>query len=183
MTVRPDQHRRAFVAVRFFRLRNTNFQSPHQPIPLSSPAISDKLRPAHSAPAPNAFTNFIAHIPDAIPDLTGSYMRVTICNIMHVIAAKAILDYATEHKDASPWLMTFLERAEAARWTSIADVRRVYPHADAVKVRSGNDVIVFNARGNSYRLVTAIHFNRGKLYVLRFMTHPEYDKNRWKEHL
>ena len=102
---------------------------------------------------------------------------------MHVIAAKAIRDYAREYKDASTWLLTFLERAEAALWTSIADVRRVYPHADAVKVRSGNDVIVFNACGNHYRLVSAIHFNRGKLYVLRFMTHAEYDKELWKEQL
>jgi mRNA interferase HigB len=102
---------------------------------------------------------------------------------MHVIAAKAILDYAKKYKDAESWLMTFLERAEAAKWTNIADVRRIYPHADAVKVSSGNDVIVFNASGNNYRLVTAIHFNRGKLYVLRFMTHAEYDKRLWKDQL
>jgi mRNA interferase HigB len=102
---------------------------------------------------------------------------------MHVIAAKAIQDFATEFKDASTWLMTFLDRAQAANWTSIADVRRVYPHADAVKVLSGHDVIVFNAGGNRYRLVTAIHFNRGKLYVLRFMTHAEYDKEKWKDQL
>jgi len=102
---------------------------------------------------------------------------------MHVIAAKAIKDYATQYKEASTWLMTFLERAEAAKWTSIADVRRVYRHADAVKANSGNDLIVFNACGNKYRLVTAIHFNRGKLYILRFMTHAEYDKDLWKDQL
>jgi mRNA interferase HigB len=102
---------------------------------------------------------------------------------MHVIASKAIKDYAMAYKDASTWLMTFLERAEAAKWASIADVRRVYPHADAVKVSSGNDVIVFNACGNNYRLVTAIHFNRAKLYVLRFMTHAEYNKGLWKDRL
>jgi mRNA interferase HigB len=62
-------------------------------------------------------------------------------------------------------------------------VRRAYPHADAVKVRSGSDVIVFNACGNNYRLLSAIHFNRGKLYVLRFMTHAEYSKQRWKDQL
>ena len=88
-----------------------------------------------------------------------------------------------EYKDASTWLMTFLERAEAARWASIADVRRVYPHADAVKASSGNDLIVFNASGNNYRLITALHFNRAKLYILRFMTHAEYDKGFWKDQL
>jgi mRNA interferase HigB len=102
---------------------------------------------------------------------------------MHVIAGKAIKDYAAAYKDASTWLMTFLERAEAAKWASITDVRRIYPHADALKVSSGNEVIVFNACGNNYRLVTAIHFNRSKLYVLRFMTHAEYNKDLWKDQL
>jgi mRNA interferase HigB len=102
---------------------------------------------------------------------------------MHVIAAKAIRDYAAEYHDASGWLMTFLERAEAADWYTIADVRRTYPHADAVKVGSGNDVVVFNACGNKYRLITAIHFNRGKVYILRFMPHAEYDKDLWKDQL
>lgn len=102
---------------------------------------------------------------------------------MHVIAAKAIRDYAKSYPDAANWLMTFLGRAEAARWGSIADVRRIYPHADAVKVNSGGDVIVFNACGNTYRLITAIHFNRQKVYLLRFLTHAEYDKEAWKKQL
>jgi mRNA interferase HigB len=50
-------------------------------------------------------------------------------------------------------------------------------------VGSGNDVIVFNAGGNNYRLVTAIHFNRSKLYILRFLTHAEYGKGFWKDQL
>ena len=102
---------------------------------------------------------------------------------MHVIAAKAIREYAERYPDASGWLMAFLERAEAAEWDNIADLRRIFPHADAVKVSSGNDVIVFNACGNKYRLITAIHFNRGKVYILRFMTHAEYDKGFWKGQL
>ncbi|HEY8750529.1 MAG TPA: type II toxin-antitoxin system HigB family toxin [Tepidisphaeraceae bacterium] len=102
---------------------------------------------------------------------------------MHVIAAATIRDYAVKYKDALSWLMTFLDRAEAARWSSIVDVRRVYPHADAVAVDGGSEVIVFNACGNKYRLITAIHFNRRKLYILRFLTHAAYDKNLWKNQL
>jgi mRNA interferase HigB len=59
----------------------------------------------------------------------------------------------------------------------------VYPHADAVTVASGRTVVVFNIRGNRYRLVTAIHYNRQLVYTLRFMTHAEYSKNRWKDML
>jgi mRNA interferase HigB len=102
---------------------------------------------------------------------------------MHVIAAKRLKDFAAMYPDASTWLMTFLDRVEVAKWVSIADVRRIYPHADAVKTASAKDVIVFNACGNRYRLVTAIHFNRQKIYILRFMTHAEYDKQLWLEQL
>jgi mRNA interferase HigB len=65
----------------------------------------------------------------------------------------------------------------------MAEVRRAYPHADPVPVASGRSVVVFNIRGNRYRLVTAIHYNRQIVYTLRFMTHAEYSKDRWKDTL
>jgi mRNA interferase HigB len=52
-----------------------------------------------------------------------------------------------------------------------------------VKVRSGRTVLVFNLRRNDYRLIAAAHFNRQIVYALRFMTHAEYSKDRWKETL
>jgi mRNA interferase HigB len=116
-------------------------------------------------------------------DLTHRLFDVTFCNIMHIIAARTLEGYIHEFKEAATWLGTFLERAEAAKWNNIADIRRIYPHADTVKVRSGNDVVVLNACGNKYRLIVAIHFNRGKVYILRFMTHAEYDKDMWKDQL
>lgn len=102
---------------------------------------------------------------------------------MHVIAAKTLRDWADQHKDASTWLLNFLERSLAANWSSLRDVRRVYPHADAVKTKLGHQVIVFNVAGNKYRLITAIHFNRGKLYILKLLTHAQYDKDQWKDQL
>jgi mRNA interferase HigB len=63
--------------------------------------------------------------------------------------------------------------AKKAKWKSIVDVRLVYPKTDPVKLPSGKDVYVFDIKGDDYRLIAAIHFNRGKVYILRFMTHPE----------
>jgi mRNA interferase HigB len=65
----------------------------------------------------------------------------------------------------------------------LSEVRRVYPHADPVAVASNRTVVVFNIRGNRYRLITAIHYNRQVIYTLRFLTHAEYSKDRWKEDL
>lgn len=50
-------------------------------------------------------------------------------------------------------------------------------------VRSGRSVTIFNIAGNAYRLITAIHYNSGKVFVLRFMTHAEYDRQTWKDDL
>ncbi|MDZ4287146.1 MAG: type II toxin-antitoxin system HigB family toxin [Prosthecobacter sp.] len=71
-------------------------------------------------------------------------------------------------------------RRRHARWQHLADVRRVFPHADAVRVGSGNTVTVFNLAGNSFRLITAIHYQTQLVFVLRLLTHAEYSKNRWK---
>jgi hypothetical protein len=40
---------------------------------------------------------------------------------------------------------------------------------------------VFNIGGDKYRLIAAIHFNRGILYVHQVLTHPEYDEGKWKK--
>ncbi len=58
-----------------------------------------------------------------------------------------------------------------------------YPDTDTLKVRSGRQVLVFNIRRNDYRLIVAAHFNRQIVYTLRFMTHAEYSKDRWKDTL
>jgi mRNA interferase HigB len=42
---------------------------------------------------------------------------------------------------------------------------------------------VFNVCGNDFRLIVAIHYNRGIVYTLRFLTHAEYSKDKWKKEL
>jgi mRNA interferase HigB len=58
-----------------------------------------------------------------------------------------------------------------------------FPNVDPVKVKSGKTVYVFNIRQNEYRLVCAVHFDKARVYALRFMTHKEYEKGQWKEEL
>ncbi len=102
---------------------------------------------------------------------------------MHVIAARAIRNFADRQSDARRPLMEWLATVEKAQWSSLEEIRRIFPATDSVKVKSGGNVYVFNIKGNAYRLIAAIHFNRGKVYILRFMTHAEYGKNAWKGQL
>lgn len=61
------------------------------------------------------------------------------------------------------------------RVMNLADLRTTFPHADLV----GN-CIVFNVRGNKYRLITKIDFQRQTIYIKFVLTHSEYNKDKWK---
>jgi mRNA interferase HigB len=88
-----------------------------------------------------------------------------------------------QHPSAARHLDVWRKTVKAATWRNLVDVRRSYPDTDTVKVRSGRSVLVFNLRRNDYRLIAAAHYNRQIVYTLRFMTHAEYSKDRWKETL
>jgi mRNA interferase HigB len=64
--------------------------------------------------------------------------------------------------------------ARAGDWKSLEDIRRSFPDADQV----GN-VLIFNTRGNRFRLIVTRTFPRNKLYVKAVLTHKEYDRKEW----
>jgi mRNA-degrading endonuclease HigB of HigAB toxin-antitoxin module len=68
-----------------------------------------------------------------------------------------------------------LVRVPGSEWHSLADIRKTFPSADGV-----GKCVVFDVGGNKFRLVVVVHFNRGKLYSRKVMTHAEYSKNQWK---
>jgi mRNA interferase HigB len=102
---------------------------------------------------------------------------------MRIVTEPFLKAMATRFPQAASWLRAFVTNARAANWKNIIDLRQTYPQADAVTVRSGGTVIVFNVAGNKFRLMAAIHFNVQTIFTLRFMTHAEYSKNHWKDDL
>lgn len=102
---------------------------------------------------------------------------------MRIIKEAFLAAAARQHPAAARHLDLWRKTVKAALWRNVVDVRRSYPDTDAVKLRSGRTVLVFNVRRNDYRLITAAHFNRQIIYTLRFMTHAEYSKDRWKDTL
>lgn len=57
-------------------------------------------------------------------------------------------------------------------WTNYHEMKRAFGSVDAV----GNDRYVFNIKGNKYRLITMIFFNRRTVYIRFIGTHAEYDR-------
>jgi len=102
---------------------------------------------------------------------------------MRIIKPRRIAEFAKIYPTAKSGLEHWLICAKAAQWDHLIDVRRTFPHADEVRVKSRRTVVVFNIKRNDYRLITAIHYNLEKVFVLMFMTHAEYDKDHWKDQL
>jgi mRNA interferase HigB len=65
---------------------------------------------------------------------------------------------------------------KSVAWQSWSDVKADFASASIV----GN-CVVFNIGGNKYRLVTRILYPSQKVFVLKVMTHEEYDEDKWKE--
>jgi len=102
---------------------------------------------------------------------------------MRIITETTIREYATKHPNAKASLLNWITQTKVNSWKNIQEVRATYPHADLVTVASGRTVVIFNISGNNHRLITALHFNRNIAYILKILTHAQYDKNHWKSEL
>ncbi len=91
---------------------------------------------------------------------------------MRIISRKPLKDFWIRHADAEPPLRAWFHEAKVAAWNSFADIKRHFPSAD---VLPGHRV-VFNIKGNSYRLVVKIHYNTGVIYIRFVGTHAAYDR-------
>lgn len=95
---------------------------------------------------------------------------------MHIITRKRLNDFADNHPDSGSSLEHWYKMMKKRNFSSFTELRTVFPHADQV-----GPLTVFNIGGNKARLITAIHYNRRKVYIRAVLTHQEYDKGRWKE--
>lgn len=102
---------------------------------------------------------------------------------MRIITETKIREYAKKHPNAKNSLFSWITQTKLNSWKNIQDVRNTYPHADLVTVSSGRTVVIFNISGNNHRLITALHFNTKTAFILKILTHAQYDKNSWKSEL
>lgn len=100
-----------------------------------------------------------------------------------VLTRKRLRQYADQHPQARASLEHWERTVRSATWDSPAELKQTFNSVDPVTVGSGNPVYVFNIQGNEHRLIAAIHFDKKRVFVLRLMTHREYDKGRWKDEL
>ncbi len=91
---------------------------------------------------------------------------------MRVISRKTLKGFWGKHANAEQPLKAWFHETKAAHWKSFKDIKASYRSAD---VLPGNRV-VFNLKGNTYRLVVQLHYNTGIVFIRFIGTHAEYDK-------
>jgi mRNA interferase HigB len=94
---------------------------------------------------------------------------------MHVISRKALRLFWERHPDSQAPLARWYKIVSLTEFRTFAELREVFPSADMV-----GDLVVFNIAGNKYRLIAAIHFNRGQVYIRHVLTHQDHDRGGWR---
>jgi len=97
---------------------------------------------------------------------------------MRIIARRTLRQFVESragHRDQQALkaaLDAWFDEVRKARWSNTADVKRLYASASIVS----SDRIVFNIRGNAYRLVIAVDFDKGIVWIKWLGTHRDYDR-------
>ena len=104
---------------------------------------------------------------------------------MRIVTWRALRQFSELWPASADPLREWYHLTQRASWRSFVDVKATFGQTDQVKVRSGQTVCVFNIGGNKFRLVAFVSYAKRKVYVLRVMTHKEYDRGnqRWKDEL
>lgn len=95
---------------------------------------------------------------------------------MRVISLKTIKDFVKKYADSRNALLSWYREAESADWETPQDIKNRYPSASFLE----NDIVIFNIKGNKYRLVTKISYRHQIVYIKWIGTHAEYDKKDFK---
>ncbi|MCZ7671305.1 MAG: type II toxin-antitoxin system HigB family toxin [Chloroflexi bacterium] len=91
---------------------------------------------------------------------------------MRIIARKTLREFWEKHPDAEQPLRAWFTDAIQSEWKTPSDIKENYQNASFI----ANNRVVFNIKGNKYRLIVAINYPYGIVYVRFIGTHREYDQ-------
>lgn len=91
---------------------------------------------------------------------------------MRVIAKRTLREFWEKHADCEQQLKSWYRETEKATWSTINELKSEYPNASILK----ENRIVFNIKGNDYRLIVKFNFDYQLCWIRFIGTHAEYDK-------
>ena len=93
---------------------------------------------------------------------------------MKVLGIEQIAKFARKHPDSETWLQAWLAEARTGEWQSPKDIKERYSSASILN----NNNVVFNVKGNTYRMEVQVSYKNKVILIKRLGTHAEYD--RWE---
>ena len=89
-----------------------------------------------------------------------------------IIAKRTLRLFWEKHADSEQYLKTWYETARISNWKSPTDIKKSYANASILK----DSRVVFNIKGNSYRLIVKFNYQRQWAFIRFIGTHSEYDR-------
>ncbi len=91
---------------------------------------------------------------------------------MKILVKKTILYYIKKYPNAETQLLIWYNEFSKQHFNNFNELKKIYGSASVVN----NNRVVFNIKGNDFRLVVSVNFSQSACYVIWFGTHKEYDK-------
>lgn len=91
---------------------------------------------------------------------------------MHIVARPILEKFWKKHPSAEVGLKGWYKKVKAAKWKSMHDLKMDFPTADII----GNDRVIFDIKGNDYRMICMVFIFGSVVYVRFIGTHAQYDK-------
>lgn len=91
---------------------------------------------------------------------------------MRIISRRKLKEFWIKHPDAEKQLRAWFADTKQARWKSPAEIKKIYKNASII----GDNRVVFNIKGNSYRLIVAINYAFSVVYIRFVGSHVHYDR-------
>jgi len=91
---------------------------------------------------------------------------------MRIIAKSTLREYWLTHADSEQALKSWYQETEKSTWRGPADIKLNYPGASIL----ANNRVIFNIKGNTYRLIVKINYPYQMVWIRFIGTHAEYDK-------
>lgn len=91
---------------------------------------------------------------------------------MRIISKKSLKTFWEHHSDSEQPLRAWYGKVKSAQWKTTSDIKIDYKNASFV----ANNRVIFNIKGNTYRLVVAINYDYMIVYIRFVGRHKDYDK-------
>lgn len=100
------------------------------------------------------------------------YLCLIVEWMKRIIAKSTLREFWEKHADSEQYLKTWYDTAKSAKWLSPNDVKQSYINASILR----NSRVVFNIKGNSYRLIVKFNYEKQWAFIRFIGTHIDYDR-------